>query len=296
METATRPAEVELRADLTVGDGVQEMLAGALGALQRRASAARTPGAETVHRFRVGLRRLRSVLSAFGGAFPERERRALGERLSVVAGRFGRVREWDVFLAGVAAPLHAAMPAEVEALAVLERLARKARRAAIPPGDTLTSNLATVEDAITEASWLRRPTPEKAKIWQTPLRDYAEELLGKRHRKLRRELKQADPGEQAALHVLRIQVKKLRYSSELLKSLFNEDRAKAYLDRLVALQDVMGRLNDARIDEELRRELALPEATQYLLTGWLARELAASRERFPRCARALRRADPFWEN
>jgi triphosphatase len=294
-DAAARRAALELSPDLTVGDGVQEMLAGALGALQRRASAARRPGPETVHRFRVGLRRLRSVMSAFSSAFPERERRILAERLSAIGGRFGRVREWDVFLAAVVGPLKAAMPAEAEALGTLERLARKARQAAIPPRDTLASSLALIEDALEEASWLRRPTPEKAKIWQQPLPDYAEALLSRRHKKLRKGLKAADPRDAQALHALRIKVKKLRYASELLKSLFDEDRAESYLHRLSALQDVMGRLNDARVDDALRRELALPQSTQDVLTGWLAREIAAGCERFPRCARAARKAEPFWE-
>ncbi|MGO8919645.1 MAG: CHAD domain-containing protein, partial [Stellaceae bacterium] len=175
----------ELTADLGVGDGLQEMLAGALGALSRRANGARYPTAESIHRFRVGLRRLRSILSAFNDAFPERERRALGDRLRAVAQRYGRAREWDVFLDHSVAPLRAAMPEEA-ALAALERLARKARRAVLPPNDTLKANLAIIEQAVAEAPWLRRPAPGRTEIWAMPLRDYAAGLLDQRHRKLRK--------------------------------------------------------------------------------------------------------------
>jgi triphosphatase len=294
MDALARPAQLELTADFAVGDGLLEMLTGAMSALARRGSAAMNPGAETVHRFRVGLRRVRSILSAFAEALPERERQALSDRLRAVAQRYGQVREWDVFLAQVVMPLREAMPQE-EALMALERAARKARRQALPPGDTLRSNLLTIEAAIEEAPWLRRPNPDQAAVWDTKLRDYAAQLLGKRHRRLRRRIKIVDLADPAAFHQLRIRVKKLRYPSELLKSLFDEERVAKYLERLVDLQDVMGGLNDARVEGELLARLELQATAQHLVGGWLARDTANCRERFPGCARAFRRADPFWE-
>ncbi len=295
MDASTRPsAAPELTTDLAVGDGLQEMLAGALGALHRRASGARYPTAEAIHRFRVGLRRLRSILSAFDHAFPERERRALGDRLGAVAQRYGRAREWDVFLTYSVAPLRAAMPEEM-ALAALERLARRARRAALPPGDTLKSSLVVIEQAVADLPWLRRPAPGRTEIWAMPLRDYAAGLLDQRHHKLRKRIKHADLADAQSFHQLRIRVKKLRYPIELLKSLFDETRAENYLERLVQLQDLMGRMNDARVGDALMSTLPPPPPAQHLLAGWMAREIATCRERFPACARTFRRADPFWD-
>ena len=109
----SRPEALALTTDLTLGDGLHEMLGGALSALDRHPSSAKLPSTEAVHRFRVGLRRLRSILSAFGDVFPEPERHALNDRLHAVAQRYGQAREWDVFLAGIVAPLRAAMPTRV---------------------------------------------------------------------------------------------------------------------------------------------------------------------------------------
>jgi hypothetical protein len=62
MDAAVRkPGALHLTPDLTVGDGLQEMLAGALGALQAQAMPAKTPTRDSVHRLRVGVRRLRSI-------------------------------------------------------------------------------------------------------------------------------------------------------------------------------------------------------------------------------------------
>jgi CHAD domain-containing protein len=295
MTDVVRPVEaVELTGDLAVGDGLQEMLARALAVLARRSSGAQRPGADAVHRFRVGVRRLRSILAAFSLALPERERRALGDRLRAVAQRYGRVREWDVFLGQCVDPLCQAMPQE-EAMAALERQARRARRLALPPGDTLKSNLLEIKAAIEEAAWLRRPGPDQAPVWDMPLGDYAASLLAKRHRRLRKQVKSVDIADPAAFHQLRIRVKKLRYPVELMKSLFDEKRAKDYLERLVELQDLMGRMNDARVAQNLLHDLKPPATATAVLAGWLAREIASGRERFPASARAFRRADPFWE-
>ncbi|HEX6842108.1 MAG TPA: CHAD domain-containing protein [Stellaceae bacterium] len=296
MDAAVRkPGALQLTPDLTVGDGLQEMLAGALGALQGQGAPAKAPNRESVHRLRVGVRRLRSVLSAFSDALPEGERRALGDRLRAVAQRFGRAREWDVFLAHLVAELRKAMPEEGDALVRVEHLAGEARRAALPPGDSIKTSLAAIDAAMKEAPWLRSPTPSLARCWEMPLPDYAAALLSRRHRQLRKHVKRVELADQQAFHSLRVRVKKLRYPAELLKSLFHEEAASDYLDRLVHMQDALGALNDAMAARRLVGELPLPVSTQHLLLGWIARDIETCRERFPARGRAFRHGEPFWD-
>src|SRR5579863_702973 len=89
---------LQFAAGLNVGDGLQETLADALHAIHRHAPpGARSNNPDAIHRFRVGVRRLRSILTAFGDALPERERRTLSDRLHAIAQRYSRTREWDVF-------------------------------------------------------------------------------------------------------------------------------------------------------------------------------------------------------
>ncbi len=295
MDAALRKAgALQLTPDLAVGDGLQEMLAGALGALQGQGASARASSRESVHRLRVGVRRLRSILSAFSDALPEGERHALGDRLRAVAQRFGRAREWDVFLAHLVAGVRKTMPEDEEALIAVERLAGEARRQALPPGDSIKTSLVAIEAAIDEAPWLRRPAPTLAPCWETPLPDYAAALLARRHRQLRKRVKRIELTDQAAFHSLRVRVKKLRYPAELLKSLFDEEGAADYLDRLVQMQDALGALNDAFAARRLIGELSLPVPTQRLLAGWGARDIETCRERFPGRGRAFRHAEPFW--
>jgi triphosphatase len=280
--------------DLSVGDGLQEMLAGALQGLRRHSTpAARSGNPETVHRFRVGVRRLRSILAAFGDAMPEKERRALGDRLHAVQQRYARAREWDVFLTDTVAPLRLALPQE-QTLAELQELAAAARLRALPPGEGLKSAVAAVEAAIEESPWLRRPVPALAETWKSPLRDFAIKLLDGRHRRLRKRVKHVDLTDQTAFHQLRIRVKKLRYPAEIVKSLFDEELAADYLERLIAMQDVLGGLNDAIVARGLTGELTLPPAARSAVAGWIAHKIETCRDRFPTCGRDFRRAEPFW--
>jgi CHAD domain-containing protein len=285
---------VQLAPDLTVGDGLKEMLAGALGALHRQEAPARAPGADAIHRFRISLRRLRSIVFAFADVMPDRERRALDDRLRAAAQRYGRVREWDVFLARTVAALGKAMPDE-PALGLLVERGAEARRLALPSGDTLRTSIANIEAAFEDAAWLRRPPALLAVRWERALDDYAAERLGARHDRLRKRVRQIDLADQAAFHKLRIRVKKLRYPSELLKSLFDERRAAPYLQRLAGLQQVLGSLNDALAGGALVASLSVPPETQHLVIGWLAHEADIARERFPGVARAFRQAKPFWD-
>jgi CHAD domain-containing protein len=68
-----------------------------------------------------------------------------------------------------------------------------------------------------------------------------------------------------------------------------------YLDRLIAVQDALGHLNDALVARDRLAELPVSSRAQGLVSGWLAHEVAARRDRFPRAAKSLRKATAFWD-
>lgn len=277
-----------------VSETLQIVLAAGLRSLHGVMLHGASPSAEGIHRFRVGLRRLRSILSAFQDALPDPERRKLNRQLAAVARRYARAREWDVLLADAIAPLRAALPEEAALARVPARIA-ELRRRALPPDSDMRADIDRVAAAFEEASsWLHHPAPGRLGVWNGPLREFGLPLLEKRHRRLRRALKRTDLAHRSALHKLRIRVKKARYPAEIFGILFDSEAATRYRDRLVALQDRLGHLNDALVARDLIAELVLPEKAEGLVTGWLAREAEACRDGFPACVRAFRRADPFW--
>jgi len=280
--------------DSTVAGGFEAMLAASIRTL-RNATHHSEPGRpETVHRFRVGLRRLRSLLSAFRTILPNDERRALGARLGALGKQYSRAREWDVFLSSTLRPMAEAL-ADEPAILELDACAREARRRALPEGANFEASVNEVAAAIDVAAWLHYPRPEFADLWQQYLKDFAGELLTKRHRRLRKRLKAVDLDHQPSFHQLRIQVKKTRYPIEMFRNLFDEKGVDDYLDRVIGVQDALGHLNDALIARELLSDLPLSSRSQGLASGWLAREIEACRAGFPAAAKKLRKATPFWE-
>jgi triphosphatase len=280
--------------DSTVGGGFAVMLAASIRTLRNATQRGEPDRPETVHRFRVGLRRLRSLLSAFRSVLPHDERRALGARLSALGKQYSRVREWDVFLSTTLQPMTQALHDE-PALLELEACAREARRRALPNAVDFSALVNEIAVAIDTAIWLHYPRPEFTEQWQGNLKGFAEELLTKHHRRLRKRLKTVDLDQQPSFHQLRIDIKKVRYPIEMFRDLFDDDRIDRYLARVVAVQDALGHLNDALIARDLIADLPLSSRSQGLANGWLAREVEVCRQAFPSAAKQLRKAEPFWE-
>jgi len=289
-----RAAPPAIAADLTVGAGFEAVLSGSVRALRHVSHRAEQDRPEVIHRFRVGLRRLRSLISAFSKILPEEERRALGARLGALGKQYSRVREWDVFIASTLSPMATSLPDE-PALLELEACAREARQRALPSSIDLAAAADDIAAAIDAATWLHTPRTELSELWQSNLKDFASDLLRKRHRRLKKRLKAVDLDQQPSFHDLRIQAKKIRYPIEMFKDIFDSDRVEDYLDRVIAVQDALGHLNDALIARELIADLPLSSRPQGLANGWLAREIELCRQRFPAAAKKLRKATPFWD-
>jgi CHAD domain-containing protein len=224
---ASTPAEV-------AGRRILEIRFGELLALCE--AARREPSVDAVHDARVASRRMRAAMSlfAYGDAFAgERaELQRLGKSLGVV-------RDLDVHIGWLEGEL-ARMPAE--AIVRLLSDQKRSRARALPKlADELGRYL--VEEA---PGWSRH----------IPQLELSGRLGGKRMAKrLRRRLRAAQKRAEALggpssttvrarpAHRLRIAVKKLRYTSELLAGALPET-AEPLLASLTALQETLGDLHD----------------------------------------------------
>jgi triphosphatase len=283
-----------LTPESTVGAGLHVMIASGLRSLKGVSQRGASDRPESIHRFRIGLRRLRSVLSAFSKVLPEDERRALNRRLGSLGRSYSRLREWDVFLTATVQPLAESLPDE-PSLIEIDATAREARKRALPDTGSLRPQVDDIVTIIEEAQWLQRPAGAFELEWQKGLKGFASGLLAKRHRRIRKHLKKVDIADQEDFHQLRIEAKKIRYPTEMFGNIFEPKPADAYLERVIAIQDALGHLNDALVARERLAELPVSSRAQGLVSGWLAHEIAARRERFPRAAKNLRKATPFWD-
>jgi CHAD domain-containing protein len=278
----------------TVGEGLRIMVSSGVRSLRIASQRDSADRPDTIHRFRVSLRRLRSVLGTFASVLPDDERRLLNQRLGSIGRAYAAVREWDVFLSGTLRPMSEALPEEPAVLEV-EAMAREARRQALPSPDSLRRQADDAIATIEQAPWLQRPSLMNEAEWQKNLRIFTSDLLARRHRKLRKRLKTVDIANQIDFHDLRVQAKKMRYPIEMASNIFDGLGVDDYLGRLIAVQDALGHLNDAVVARDRVAELALSSRSQGVVSGWLAHETRFRQERFPSAAKRLRKAAPFWE-
>jgi inorganic triphosphatase YgiF len=262
-------------------DHIQHNHAGAIG----------TDDPEYIHQMRVGARRLRACLRLFAPCLPEGFVAAFTASLRELLAPLGAVRDLDVLLAEIAAPVTAALPGEPRLAALTGIIAERrltARRAAVRAlaaqrfGPVLLHATALLHTGqLTEAA-----STDSA-------RDFAAARLKKLRRRVRQLAQHAEPGDPASLHALRIGVKRLRYALEFFAPLARRKSRRRLADRLAATQDVLGRLNDlanaghllmdcAGHDERLREAVTL-------IGGWHGSHHARLMKRLPKMIARLSR-------
>ena len=112
-----------------------------------------------------------------------------------------------------------------------------------------------------------------------PVGKFARKVLNRKAKKLKRLGNNYDGVTVEYLHTVRLAAKKLRYAGEFMASLSPKKRSKAYLSRVVAIQDTLGTPNDSVVGPHLvaslvrrgRREGLDGEdlaKAQGLITGW----------------------------
>lgn len=225
--------------------------AGALLAQMPRAHPGEGP--EGVHQLRVATRRLRSTLRVFRPVLDGSALRTLDGILRDFARMLGEAREWDVFIAGLAAEITAALGPD-RRWGRLLRAAGQRRLAAYgalremlegPGFRSLVWRMVRLA-ALREWQDGTGETPTGGAAAEAPaLRPWAATILGKRHRKLLKGGRKMEDLSDEALHELRLEAKRLRYAAELFAPLWPGKASRRFLKRLAQLQEALGLSNDA---------------------------------------------------
>jgi len=200
------------------------------------------------HQLRIGLRRLRSALSAFRPLYDTIALRELEGHAQAIARTVGELRDADVLIEHIYAPVAGmirndpGLPRLREALIAHRDGARERVRAALngQQWSVLQLYLALWPRAIEGAETLRRP-----------VRKLARSALKKRWNKV------ADSGERLGdlsveqRHQMRKALKTLRYVTEFFASLYPEEKTRQFIKETRNLQEVFGYLNDVAAAERL---------------------------------------------
>ena len=294
--TARRPV---LDRAMTVADAFAVLLSAAAGhaASNVPAIVEQSAPVEGVHQMRVGLRRLRAGLALFKRRLAKRERAALRRLIRPSLDRLGPMRDLDVFVDETLPPVLAAFPGD-EAVAAFHTQACTSRLAA---RTALAAFLATPEcsrDWLAIGRWLAQDHVDD----DGPVTDFARKVLRKCARRVKRAAKEAVGGPPDALHVLRIEVKKLRYAGEFFAAPFDEADTRPVLKALRRAQDALGRLNDVAVCDAVAAQVRADAPDDPLVArgagivaGFVHARAAAARTEAEAAYAAFARLRPFWK-
>jgi triphosphatase len=282
-----------LPADISAAGAFQSLARRTLSALTRHAAKLRTaPDVEAVHQTRVAARRLRSLIVTFKPVLAGSETERLKAELKWLARACDQARDLDVFAGHIERLEEASAPAGLADLTGALEAARGAARskAAMAVSGPRFRRLAIDLCAwIETADWTRAKSPSAA--------DFAGKALAKRRQSLLKRGKGLETLTDAERHKARIEAKKLRYAAEGFAELFPGKAAERFIERLKALQDDLGALNDLATAEPLVGRLDLPADAAFAAGELVGLKTAERPERLKHAARALKRlaeTDVFW--
>ncbi|WP_340317190.1 CYTH and CHAD domain-containing protein [Rhizorhabdus argentea] len=211
-----------------------------------------TEAVEAVHQARVGLRRLRSAFALFKPLFAGDDHAVLlAAELRWLAGELGAIRDIDVLLPQFEGPRRAALAAIREShFNHLRNLLESGRVRLLP---------IEIAEWLAIGSW--KAGHQDRRLHEQMIPVFAANRLDLLRKRIRREGRRLARVDDEHRHEVRKDAKKLRYVAEFLASLFPGRKAhrrlEHLLDRLEALQDKLGKLNDMAAAPELLAQLGL---------------------------------------
>jgi inorganic triphosphatase YgiF len=216
--------------------------------VKNRSVVLETGEAEGAHQLRVGLTRLRSAERALRALLNSPQLSQLEAEAQTLARAVGRLRDADVLIDTIYAPVAGDPPRKAGFDELRDAL--RAHRAAMQ---------AEARAALTSEAWSRLLLSltlwpamlERDPSLQKPVEKYAGKLLQKpwkRSAKLGHSIATM-AGERR--HKMRKSLKKLRYTVEFLAPLYHSPDVKAFVKQLKKLQDVFGYVNDVRMAGQL---------------------------------------------
>ncbi|WP_170298895.1 CHAD domain-containing protein [Massilia eburnea] len=258
---AVSAAPVKIRRTARFGEAFEAIVRNCLAQVHGNVPGVLAGDIESLHQMRVGVRRLRALLSAAQSWDPMPEGTA--GKLRWFGVELGRARNWDVFLESTLPGLGgSSQPVEAMARELahkqhvhIEHLLQGPRCKALMEELALWS---------TERLWR---DPARIQPWDKDARKVSKALLRRARERVAGRARRLDTARAESLHRLRIAVKKERYLREFFGS---SSRSQVLADA----QEVLGRMNDSRVARDLLRTLEdhLPAHTAELsfLEGVLA--------------------------
>jgi CHAD domain-containing protein len=271
----------------------------------RNEAAALADVPEGVHQMRIAVRRLRSMITAVKRMLPPQDYEWMRLELKWLAGVLGPARNWDMFSISILSPVKSALLSGDE-LDGLSRVSEQERLSAHEQAEVAirstryTIALLKLSRWFAARGWRDQPVNEFSALLMAPIGEVAPNLIGRLYRKARAAADRFDELTLTQRHEVRIRIKKLRYTIDVLGSLFDKEDVAKFAQRLKPLQDDLGHANDVSVANELLAGLRVSESPAAIgraagvVLGWHDRGLADHERKLLKHVRRFRHARSFW--
>lgn len=257
---------------------------------------------ESIHQMRVALRRLRAAVGLFRRGVSSPGLEDAGARAKAIAARLGTARNLDVLEELLSTGPLVAADKEPSFYALLDavggrRLESYRTAETLIAGPETTQFVLDLEATLAGREWTGVSLDTSA---LGSARDFALGSLERLHRKALAKGRNLAASAPARRHRARIALKKARYASEFFASLFDaRAKARKYLHRSAAIQDMLGASNDMATAEQSLREIAdqcgqaVSSASRFAL-GWCSHARSGLATDWKKAEMSFRELEPFW--
>ncbi|MGZ3158246.1 MAG: CHAD domain-containing protein [Burkholderiaceae bacterium] len=243
-------SNIHLVPTLTIAQGMQAIILNCISNMDTHTiGVMQGVDSKSVHNMRVGLRRLRSVLTLLKKIAPLPE--TLQAELNWLQDELSPARDWDVLSTSTLPALSEKFSNNAEFIALHDAVAKVAHDKRIAAAKAVSSdryhNLMQLLSNWARDCWGESSEAQQSKVQTRQIKKFADKTIRKLRRKLLRSgknLGQLDPDQR---HHVRIAAKKVRYATECFSSLYSLSKTRKFIQRLSKLQERLGRMNDTRV-------------------------------------------------
>jgi triphosphatase len=259
--TAVHASEVALDPDMTAGAALRRVVRSCIEQIVGNEAAVLAGMPEGVHQMRVGVRRLRAILSAFAPLLEEEgEAGKLSDELRWLGDVLGHARNLDAFAEGLFAPASEAIGDEPGVAALNAALARTRAAAYRDAAEAIFSpRYSALVLRLMRWSEESGAGDHLSSALALPLAKVAPKILQRRFKQARRRGARFAKQSPQERHRLRIAMIKLRYATEMLGQLYEGGKPRRLLRIVKRLQEELGKANDLHVSHDLVAELARGE-------------------------------------
>jgi triphosphatase len=256
-----------------------------------------SPDPEFLHQFRVAVRRLRVALALVRDEPWHEVSQSARRELKQMSVPLGAARNQDVFATAILPPIVRHFgPQRMAALGAFAVAQRQQH------GQVARDAIASREFAALGLRLLLLLAELRvADVHPTQsARDFAADRLKHCQRALLEIAPRGSRPAARALHALRFEAKKLRYTAQFFASLYPAKKVQRFVEALASLQHVLGDVNDAAVARLLIQQAgraggkARRAGVFELAQGWVAASEAQARAGYPSAWKQFQEVKSFW--